>query len=223
MGDRHAAALFFSGRGVVEIRAVILRLAAAICLSCLTACTAPPPPAAPATAAALPKSAAPAKPAKPAAASADATLLGEVLGIAKDKDAFYESADVQFDRLVRAGIISDKVQERFDYVSYFPPLREVRFHGAKLLYFEYEYLDEFIGCCVDDGFGLVLQGKPGPEAAAFAQAHDCSIRGEDEVYLPHDLKVDRSAGIYELSCRFSDTSQGLKAEAGPAVVPDGTS
>ena len=204
-------------------RAVIRRLAAALLsaglMAGLAACTAAPPPPAPgpAKAAASPRRAAPGKPAAQPAApvSDDVALLSEVLGIGKDKDEFYERADVQFDRLVQAGILDDKVQERFDYTSYFPPRREVRFHGAKLLYFEYEYLDEFIGCCVDDGFGLVLQGKPDSDAVAFAHEHECSIRAGEEVYLPDELKVDRSVEIYELSCRFSDSEgAGLKAASG---------
>jgi hypothetical protein len=137
-------------------------------------------------------------------------LISRTLASDKSKDHFYQTSEDQLSKLHAAGILPKHYTSRFDYVSYYRPKKAVYFHGAKLLYFEYEYLEEFIGCCVDDGFGLILQGKPNNEIVKFATDSGCKINEGDQAYLPYDInkefKVRRIQieSVFELSCRAND-------------------
>jgi hypothetical protein len=138
-------------------------------------------------------------------------LIWNASASAKDKETFFETADDQLARLQRAGILSKNVSSRFDYVSYYKPTRLVTFYGARLMYFENEYLEQFIGCCVDDGFGLILQGSESKEINDFAATNGCKITIGDHVYLPFEINKEfekqkvKIESLLEISCRFNDT------------------
>lgn len=134
-------------------------------------------------------------------------LIGNASGYDKSKESLYQTSQDQLEKLQAAGIISKDVTRRFDYVSYYRPKRSVFFHDSKLLYFEYEYMDEFIGCCVNEGFGLILQGKPGDEAMNFAVDNGCEINDGRQIYLPPNIEKELKTrgveigSVFELSCR----------------------
>jgi hypothetical protein len=128
----------------------------------------------------------------------------------KSKQSFYETSERQLDALQAAGILPRRSTGRFDYTSYYRPSKAANFHGAKLLYFEFEYLEEFIGCCVNDGFGLILQGTASDEVKDFARENGCKLNDGEQVGLPADIRDEfKTRGVaidslFELSCRAND-------------------
>lgn len=86
----------------------------------------------------------------------------------------------------------------------------MQFYGASLLYFEHEYLEQFIGCCVNDGFGLLLQGIPSKEIVNFAAAHSCKVKESGQTYIPFEINKEfeengiKIEAVFELSCRAND-------------------
>ena len=134
-------------------------------------------------------------------------LLANTSGYDKNTKSLHQTSEDQLHALQSSGILPRNAHSRSDYVSYYRPTKPVFFHGARLLYWEYEYMEEFIGCCVDEGFGLILQGGADDAVMHFAAENGCEIRDSGQMYLPPDLeKAFETKGIdtgsvYELSCR----------------------
>lgn len=130
----------------------------------------------------------------------------ETLTMASAADTFYDSADDQLATLQDDGVLPKKSKLRFDYVTYYKPIHETRYQGdLELLYFEHEYMEQYIGCCVNEGFGLLLAGTPDEKLRSFASQHNCAIKDAGQFYIDPSLEKDLPKGpVFELSCRAQD-------------------
>jgi hypothetical protein len=80
--------------------------------------------------------------------------------------------------------------------------------GHKLMVLEEEYLVEFIGCCVNEGLGLVVE-KNGSvtELETFAIANECAIKEPSDATYSLKLagvKPKRGATYISISCKEKD-------------------
>lgn len=95
---------------------------------------------------------------------------------------------------------------RADYVSTWVPASAERFMGFDIALLEHEFFDVNAGCCVSEGFGVIVFGEEDPSTLQdFAQQNGCSFSTYDNLDLlrlhaPQALNV-RPEMIFNLSCR----------------------
>jgi len=142
---------------------------------------------------------------KSAAAKARNHRLEDALLPRQGSDEYYLGAQKQLANFQDAGLLPVKTKLRFDYVSYYKPLRDVHYDNGKLLYFEHEFMEAYLGCCVNEGFGLIVEGSADDKLRQFATGHGCAVKDSGQFYIDPSLeKLLPKAPVYELSCRAQD-------------------
>jgi hypothetical protein len=109
---------------------------------------------------------------------------------------------------INKGFVARKPDQRADYVDYRRVRKPATLFGHKLVVLEEEYLTEFIGCCVNNGLGIVVE-KTGSlaELEAFAIANECAIHEPSDATYSLKLagvKPKRGATYVSISCKEKD-------------------
>jgi hypothetical protein len=108
----------------------------------------------------------------------------------------------------KAGLIPLKPQ-RVDYTDFYPLLKPIKIFGHDLILVEEEYMTKFIGCCVDEGAGIVLRLHGDvKKLGEFAQANKCQLtefRDQIEYKEQSRVRFTLPSGSYaSVSCRERD-------------------
>ncbi|WP_448761385.1 hypothetical protein [Acinetobacter tandoii] len=117
-----------------------------------------------------------------------------------------------FKTLQAGGFIAKKPEvSRYDNNDVFSIKKPLKFMGQSVVAVSDEYMSEYVGCCVSEGWGAVFS-KTADLAALqqFAKKNECTLaaRAKDETdYYSHSLKRRPQAEYYELSCRERDLAQ----------------
>ena len=109
--------------------------------------------------------------------------------------------------LVKAGYVKQKPNRRVDYVDYRAFRKPLTLAGATLVTIEEEYMTKHIGCCVNEGIGLVARVGADPQAlTALAKAANCAIKDEEAVRdsLANAGARPGAGGLVYISCRSGD-------------------
>lgn len=112
----------------------------------------------------------------------------------------------------RAGILNKKPDQRADYVDFYLLHKAASFMGHKLVLLEEEYMDNYVGCCVSPGLGLVLQtsGETMP-LQDFAEKNACTLTLHADVFdrlKTYGIKHKLAKADYALlSCRERDAQK----------------
>lgn len=117
-----------------------------------------------------------------------------------------------FKALKAGGFIAKKPEiSRYDYNDVYTVKKPIKFMGQTVVAVSDEYMSEYIGCCVSEGWGAVLSKKSDLAALQqFTKQNQCSLkpRGQEASdYYDQSLKSDPRAEYYELSCRERDLAQ----------------
>lgn len=110
-------------------------------------------------------------------------------------------------QLARLGIFAKDPTERLDYSSFYIPQKPVTVLGARLVSFEHEYADEYLGCCVNPGNAVILLPTGGTaDIEAFAQRNGCRYAVSEEILvLPpsvtQGLSESERDALVEVSCK----------------------
>lgn len=118
-----------------------------------------------------------------------------------------------FKRLTKEGYISQKPQvSRYDYNDVFKVKKPLKFAGQEVIYLTDEYMSEYIGCCVSEGWGALFKKTSAlTELKNFANANFCSLKPfdpKDSKYYTQKITAVPQAEYYELSCRERDLERG---------------
>lgn len=117
-----------------------------------------------------------------------------------------------FKVLQAGGFIAKKPEvSRYDYNDVFRIKKPLKFMGQSVVAVSDEYMSQYVGCCVSEGWGAVLS-KTADLAALqqFAKKNQCSlglIANDNTDYYTYILKRRPQAEYYELSCRERDLAQ----------------
>lgn len=115
----------------------------------------------------------------------------------------------EIERALVAAKLIDKPFTGQDDSNFYKPLRELKLFGRRVLVIEYEYADEWIGCCPDNGFSVLLSNTAGDDASLhrFARENNCSVRvGKGVCCGPVEWEAQEKAGKFiRLSCGESDS------------------
>jgi hypothetical protein len=109
---------------------------------------------------------------------------------------------------IKAGYVRLKPELREDYTDYRVVRMPAKLFGQELLVIEEEYQLKFIGCCVNEGVGVLLRVTADlAPLKEFASANGCSMRDSraDIVEILQKLKVKPIDGeLVRVSCRTRD-------------------
>lgn len=144
-------------------------------------------------------------------AASTPTSSSDVSQVMNSVKEFYRTNDQQvfFDlveKLKRSGYLPAAEVWRADYVSTFVPNTVEYFFGFEIALVEHEYFDVNAGCCVREGFGLIVYGQEDQRLLQdFAEENGCKVVRYDnfellQLHAPNALKVD-PAMIYNFECR----------------------
>ena len=118
-----------------------------------------------------------------------------------------------FKVLTQQGYISKKPQvSRYDYNDVFKVKKPLQFAGQDVIYITDEYMSEYVGCCVSEGWGALFKKTSAlTELKNFANANFCSLKPfnpKDSQYYTQKILAAPQAEYYELSCRERDLESG---------------
>lgn len=98
---------------------------------------------------------------------------------------------------------------RADYVDYYVLKKPTYVLGHELKVIEEEYMSEYVGCCVNEGVGVVLKLTGSMQKLEnFAQKNKCLVEPVDYAYYYESLGIVNAIpekGVFvEMSCRVND-------------------
>ena len=98
---------------------------------------------------------------------------------------------------------------RADYVDYYVLRKPAYVLGHELKVIEEEYMSEYVGCCVNEGVGVVLKLTSSMQKLEkFAQNNKCVVEPIDYSYYYERLGIANAIpekGVFvEMSCRAND-------------------
>ena len=103
-------------------------------------------------------------------------------------------------------LINDKPETRVEYADYYPIKSLVNFLGHELVLIENEYLEKYIGCCVNPGVVLYVRLTGNSDSIEnFATTNKCSIEknlNTQDLFNSIGINVKLKSGNYAiLDCR----------------------
>lgn len=107
---------------------------------------------------------------------------------------------------IAGGYVSRRPDRRRDYTDYRALKKPATLLGQKIIVLEEEYLVEFIGCCVNEGIGAILEIRSDEAPLkAFAKKNGCLLSEENAREDLAALGLPRPAGrTVSISCRLRD-------------------
>lgn len=100
-----------------------------------------------------------------------------------------------------------------DYNHIYIANKQLPVLGGVLLALDHEYLEDWIGCCVNLGVALALQVKKDKHDSSalvsFARENHCTVKPFEQSFMTKDLKEApfdhlKKEDIWVLSCKLSD-------------------
>ncbi|TCM65212.1 hypothetical protein EC844_11550 [Acinetobacter calcoaceticus] len=114
-----------------------------------------------------------------------------------------------FKTLKAQGFLTQKPQvARVDYNDIYKLQKPLQLLGQEVSYLSLEYMDEYVGCCVSEGWGAVVKKTSHIDALQkFANAQQCTFKPFDPKqsnYYSVKINPAPKAEYFELSCRERD-------------------
>lgn len=115
-----------------------------------------------------------------------------------------------FKTLQQKGLISNKpTVSRADYNDVYQFKKPYQFLGQNFVLLFDEYMSEYAGCCVNEGWGAIFaKASDLKQIQQFAQRNQCKIEKMDldsKYYYGYEVKkLAKNKEYYELSCREND-------------------
>lgn len=109
---------------------------------------------------------------------------------------------------IKSGHVSRKPDNAADYVDYRRLRKPTALFGHPLLVLEEEYMNQYIGCCVNPGIGMVIEVKGSTEALdAFLAANKCRKNwpsGPEDSLDKAGVKPKPDTTYVSITCRQND-------------------
>lgn len=115
-----------------------------------------------------------------------------------------------FKTLKQKGLISNKPTiSRADYNDVYQFKKQYQFLGQNFVLLFDEYMLEYAGCCVNEGWGAVFAKHSDlKQIQQFAQKNQCKVEKmnlDSKYYYGYEVKkLPKNKEYYELSCRADD-------------------
>lgn len=120
-----------------------------------------------------------------------------------------------FKALKQQGVISHKPQvSRVEYNDVYVVKKPLKIFNQNVVLLSDEYMSEYIGCCVSEGWGAIVKKQQSLQALQkYATQKHCELRPfslqENQAYYGFATKKLSKGEYYELSCRERDLPDEL--------------
>lgn len=165
-------------------------------------------------------------PASQAAPSGDnlETALTAALGLDPAAGGRVDDHGQALRRFIAEGYVARQPTRRVGYTDYRALLKPFHMLGQTVVALEEEYFLRFVGCCVDEGLGVIFRlSGPRDALAAFADTNKCSLSIDQRDVRAHmrEAGLDGRAGQFaRLSCRMQDARRAAAPASGaPPALP----
>ncbi|ENV93945.1 hypothetical protein F937_03347 [Acinetobacter calcoaceticus ANC 3680] len=118
---------------------------------------------------------------------------------------------LNFKILKQQGLIAKKANiSRADYNDVYKLKKTYQFMGQNVALISDEYMSEYVGCCVSEGWGAVFKQTANLKLIQkFAKTNQCNINPieSDSNYYGFKISSLPKGNYYELSCRERDLNE----------------
>jgi len=118
---------------------------------------------------------------------------------------------LSFKTLKQQGFIAKKANiSRADYNDVYKLKKPYQFMGQNIVLISDEYMSEYVGCCVSEGWGAVFKQTSNLKLIQqFAKTNQCNIspKEPDSDYYGFKISSLPKGNYYELSCRERDLNE----------------
>lgn len=118
---------------------------------------------------------------------------------------------LKFEILKKQGFIAKKATiSRADYNDIYKLKKPYQFMGQNVVLISDEYMSEYVGCCVSEGWGAVFKQISNLKLIEhFAKTNQCKISPieQDSDYYGFKIRSLPKGNYYELSCRERDLDE----------------
>ncbi|QSB54793.1 hypothetical protein I6J48_03655 [Acinetobacter calcoaceticus] len=118
---------------------------------------------------------------------------------------------LKFEILKKQGFIAKKANiSRADYNDVYKLKKPYQFMGQNVVLISDEYMSEYVGCCVSEGWGAVFKQTANLKLIQkFAKTNQCNINPieSDSNYYGFKISSLPKGNYYELSCRERDLNE----------------
>lgn len=118
---------------------------------------------------------------------------------------------LNFKILKQQGLIAKKANiSRADYNDVYKLKKSYQFMGQNVVLISDEYMSEYVGCCVSEGWGAVFKQTAHLKLIQqFAKTNQCNINSieSDSNYYGFKINSLPKGNYYELSCRERDLNE----------------
>jgi len=118
---------------------------------------------------------------------------------------------LKFEILRQQGFIAKKANiSRADYNDIYKLKKPYQFMGQNVVLISDEYMSEYVGCCVSEGWGAVFKQSSNLKLIEqFAKNNQCKISPiePDSNYYGFKISSLPKGNYYELSCRERDLDE----------------
>lgn len=138
-------------------------------------------------------------------------------GFAADNSSVYRGMGtgpenfLKFDILKQKGFLAKKPNiSRADYNDIYKLKKTYQFMGQNVVLISDEYMSEYVGCCVSEGWGAVFKQTSNLQLIEkFAKTNQCKISPIKPVndYYGFKIRSLPKGNYYELSCRERDLNK----------------
>lgn len=113
--------------------------------------------------------------------------------------------------ILKQGFIAKKANiSRADYNDIYKLKKPYQFMGQNVVLISDEYMSEYVGCCVSEGWGAVFKQTSNLKLIKqFAKTNQCKISPieQDRTYYGFKITLLPKGNYYELSCRERDLDE----------------
>ncbi|ELW9269429.1 hypothetical protein [Acinetobacter baumannii] len=118
---------------------------------------------------------------------------------------------LKFQTLKQKGFLAKKPNiSRADYNDIYKLKKPYEFMGQNVVLISDEYMSEYVGCCVSEGWGAVFKQTTNLKLIEkFAKKNQCNIAPieTDSTYYGFKISSLPKGNYYELSCRERDLDE----------------
>ncbi|MDV4265902.1 hypothetical protein ACG9XY_04180 [Acinetobacter seifertii] len=118
---------------------------------------------------------------------------------------------LKFQILKQKGFLAKKPNiSRADYNDIYKLKKPYEFMGQNVVLISDEYMSEYVGCCVSEGWGAVFKQTSNLKLIEkFAKTNQCSVAPIESTsdYYGFKIRSLPKGNYYELSCRERDLAQ----------------
>lgn len=102
--------------------------------------------------------------------------------------------------LIKKGVLENSPISSYDYHNYYLAKTDVKVLGARLLAFNHEVVEKWVGCCPNEGNVVLLEVNDSmSEIEQFAKLNKCNLKTGADIFIPEEVSKSNKINSLNLS------------------------